>query len=189
VTLSPEQLSAIDQISTLLNISQLIAAPLTIQSEELRSRYPNRSLPEIANYTLHTYFSQLLGFLIELLRLTSGPLLDLSPPFDDLRDIVQGIVETRRPVGVGFLADGILEQLDAINEKLDSLVRDQSGNSSHYEFRSFRVAAWRSEQGKLAGVLAGICEGGLLGRKQVLKILDWLKKRTNMDAIVGTVLA
>jgi nuclear pore complex protein Nup205 len=171
----------IDQISSLLDISQLVSAPLAIQAESLRSRYPNRSLPEIATYTLHTYFAQCLDFLTELLRLTSS--VDLSPPFDDLRYTVQSIVETKH--GDVFLADGILRQLDAIAAKVQGLVRA----GGDYDLIAFRVGALRSEQVKLAAVLAGICEGGLLGRKQVLKIMDWLKKRDRVDPIVGTVMA
>jgi nuclear pore complex protein Nup205 len=189
IKIPAEHLASIDQISNLLNVSQLLAAALAVQSENLKSHYPNRSTPEIATYIFHTYLSQLLDFLIDFLHFTSGPILDISPPFDDFRERLQIIIETRRPAGEGFLVDGILEQLDAIQRRIQVLLGRQGVTGAEYELLSFRVQALRVEQGKMGRVLMGICEGGWIGRKQVLKLLDWLRKRDRVDSVVEGVVA
>ncbi|KAI9632114.1 nucleoporin Nup186/Nup192/Nup205 [Dioszegia hungarica] len=192
IQLSGDLLTSAQQISEKLSISQLLAATLVLQSEEERPRYPSRSNFEIATFTYHEWTGQMLDFLRELLRLTAPSEADLSPPFDQLRNWVDELLTIRTPLasgGEGTLVDQIISQLDVAQGRISKLLQERSGSMAEYESVSFRIAAVRSEQCKMAGILAGICEAGIVGKAQVLRMLKWLKKVEKADVIMTTVLA
>lgn len=134
----------------------------------------------------------MLNFLRELIRITLASDVDLSPPYDTLRNWVEDLLITRGSLGVGkgegTLVDQILSQLDVLQDKISDLLRSGATSAEQYEMLSFRVGALRSEQCKMAGILASISEAGLLGRGQVLKMFKWLKKAEKADIITTTVL-
>jgi nuclear pore complex protein Nup205 len=192
IQLSGDLLTSAQQLSEKLSISPLLAATLVLQSEEERPRYPSRSNFEIATFTYHEWTGQMLDFLRELLRLTTPSEADLSPPFDQLRNWVDELLTIRTPLafgGEGTLVDQIISQLDVAQGKISRLLQERSGSMAEYESVSFRIAAVRSEQCKMAGILAGICEAGMVGKAQVLRMLKWLKKLEKPDVIMTTVLA
>ena len=190
--ISGELLNSVNTISTALSVSQLLAATLTLQAEEERPRYPSRSTLEIAMFTFHEWTTQMLDFLREVLRLTIAPDADLTSPFDALRSWVEDLLTTRASLGAGkgegTVVDQVILQLDTFQDKLSTLLRSGSTSGQEYEMQTFRVAAIRSEQCKMAGILASIAEAGLLGRGQVVKLLKWLRKVERPDAIMTAVL-
>jgi nuclear pore complex protein Nup205 len=135
----------------------------------------------------------MLDFYREVLGLTVAPDADLSPPCDSLRTWIEELLTTRVSLGAGkgegTLVDQIINQLDVLQERMSGLLRSGAGTGQQYEMLSFRVAALRSEQCKLAGILASISEAVLLGRSQVLRLLKWLKNVEKADVITTTVLA
>lgn len=135
----------------------------------------------------------MLDFLRELLRLTITPDADLSQPFDSLRNWVEDMLMTRSTLGhgkgEGSLVDQIIVQIDVVQEKISNLLRTRAGSGQEYEVQSFRIAALRSEQCKMAGILASVAEAGLLGRGQVVKLFKWLRKVERADNIVTVVLS
>lgn len=135
----------------------------------------------------------MLDFLGELLRLTVAPDADLSPPCDSLKAWVEDLLAIRVSLGTGkgegTLVDQIINQLDVLQGRITDLLRSGARTGQQYEMLSFRVAALRSEQSKLAGILASISHAVLLGRSQVLKLLRWLKNVEKVDVITTTVLA
>lgn len=190
--LSGELLATVNSISTYLHVSQRLAATLALQAEELRPRYPSRSTLEISIFTFHEWTAQMLDFLRELLRSTIGPDADVAPPFDTLREWVETLLTTKTSIlgkGDGTLVDHIVSQVDAIQDKLATLVRSGTLGGVEYELLSFRVTALRAEQNKLVGILAAIARAGLLGRGHVVKMLRWLKKCDRLDGLTGMVLA
>lgn len=134
----------------------------------------------------------MLELLREIFRLTLAGQADLNPPLDSLRNWVEGLLTTRLPLGPGraeqTLVDQIISQLDVLQERLSGLLRTNAGSGAQYEMLSFRVAAIRSEQSKMAGILACVAEAGLVGRGQVVKLIKWLKKVEKPDSIMTTVL-
>lgn len=193
VRISGELLKTTGDSSNFLSIPHSLAAVVALQAETLRSRYPSRSIPEIATYTLHDWTTKLLDFLRELLRLTIGPSAEQGAPFDALRDWVDELLVTKSSLGKGrgegTLVDQILNQLDDIHIKLGSLVRSQRTSGAEFELLMFRVGALRAEQGRLAGILGFIAQGGLVGRGHVIKMLKWLKKCDRVDSTVASVLS
>ena len=134
----------------------------------------------------------MLDFLRELLRVTIAPGADQSAPFDHLRVWVEELLSESTSLGQGkgngTTVDQILGQVDAIQEKLSTLLRSGPCSGVAYEMLSFRVGALRAEQNKLVGLLGAIAEGGNLGRGHLVKILKWLKKKDKVDTLVGAVL-
>jgi len=193
VRITDQLLSTTTNISNLLSLSPIFSAILALQAESMRSRYPSRSIPEIATYILHDWTTKLLDFLHELLRLSIGTNAESGAPFDALRDWVSELLVTKsslgRGKGEGTLVDQILSQLGEIHSKLDILVRSPRTSGPDFELLTFRVGAVRAEQGKLVGMLGVIAQGGFLGRGHVIKVLKWLKKSDRVDATVGSVLA
>ena len=157
---------------------------IALQAEGQRSRYPSHSILEIAVCIFHDYTAKLLDFLRELLRLTIGPNAEEGEPFDTLREWVQGLLVTS--AAEGTLVDQIIHELDHIHSRLRDHIRNRGPD---FELLAFRVRALRADQSKLAGLLATISRGGMLGRGHVIKVLKWLKKSDRQDALVQTVLA
>ena len=185
VHVSGELLATSTAISSLLHISQRLAATLTLQAEELRSRYPSRNLAEISTYIFHDWTSKLLSLLHELLRLTIGPSAGDGQPFDSLREWVKELLV--RQTGSGVLVDTILSQLDGLQRRLDS-IQSQRASGPEYDLLVYRVASIRSHQNQLVGMLGTIAQGGMIGRGHVIKMLKWLKQCSRVDALVATVL-
>ena len=137
--------------------------------------------------------AKLLDFLYELLRHTIGPNAEQGAPFDGLRDWVTELLITKSSLGKGrgegTIIDQILTQMDDIHVELDDLVRSPRTVGPEYELLTFRIGAQRAEQGKLAGILRMIAQGGLLGKGHVIKVLKWLKKSDRIDLMVASVLS
>ncbi len=188
-----ELLSTSAAVSNYLSVDQLVATVLTIQAESQKPRYPSRQTLEVATYILHDWTAKLLDCLRELLHLTISPDAGIGPPFDALREWVNELLVTKTSLGQGrgegALVDQIITQIDDIQAKLNGLVKAPRTSGPEYDLLSFRVGALRAEQGKLAGTLGDIAEGGLVGRGHVIKLLKWLKKCDRVDALVGSILS
>ncbi|KAK4687817.1 hypothetical protein P7C73_g2307, partial [Tremellales sp. Uapishka_1] len=189
VPMSLDILSTANQLSTTLSISQLLSAAVTLQAVSERPRYPSRSLHEVSVYILHDSLSRMLDFLVDLLQVTHGSQSEAGPPFDSLREFVDGLFSVRYGKPEGTIVDQLIGQLEEIQGKMDELLRSSASNTAEYELLSFRVSELRSEQNKLARLLGIVGECGLLRRAHVLKCLRWLKKCGKPDGIMGSVLA
>lgn len=185
--------NTVNAISGALQISQLLAAVLVIQAESLRSQYPARSTPEICVFIYHQYFTELLDFLHELLRLTISPSESIDHPFDDLREWVLDLLLTRSSLGQGkgegMLVDNLLLQLDEQQRKIEELLRTNNPVGVEYEILTYRVGAIRGQQNRMAGIVGLVTEGGYLGRGQVIRVLKWLKRCDRVDGLSGVLLA
>jgi nuclear pore complex protein Nup205 len=165
-----------------------------VQAESLHSQYPARSTPEICVFVYHQYFTELLDFLHELLRLTISTSSGTDEyPFDVLGEWVVDLLSTRCSLGPGkgegTLVDQILIQLDELQRKIEELLRTNNPVGVEYEILTYRVGVLRAQQNRMAGIVGLITEGGYLGRGQVIKVLKWLKKSERVDGISGVLLA
>jgi nuclear pore complex protein Nup205 len=186
VRVTDDLLVTTNLIADNLNVSHLLAAILALHAMQARPRYPSRSDPEIAIYVLHEALQALLGFVQELLRLTVGPDAEVGQPFDDLRVWIEDLLDEKG--ASGYLADVVVDQIDAMQSRLTALVRTQASGPG-MELLNFRVEAMRTEQNRLAGILQTLAVSGLLKSSQVVKVVKWLKKATRPDAIVAAVFA
>jgi nuclear pore complex protein Nup205 len=194
VRITGELANTVNGISTALGISQLLAAVLVVQAESLHSQYPARSTPEICVFIYHQYFTELLDFLHELLRLTISPSSGIADyPFDVLREWVLDLLLTRSSLGQGkgegMLVDQLLLQLDEHQRKIEELLRTNNPVGVEYEILTYRVGAMREQQNRMAGIIGLVTEGGYLGRGQVIRVLKWLKKSDRVDGLSGVLLA
>lgn len=181
-------------ISSALQISQLLAAILAVQAESLQSSYPARSISEICVFIYYQFFTDLLDFLYELLRLTiSASIEEQDCPFDVLRTWVEDLLATRTSLGAGkgegTLLDQILLQIDEQQRKIGELLRTTNPVGVEYEILTYRISALREQQNRMAGIVGLITEGGCATRGQVIKILKWLKKSDKVDGLSGVLLA
>jgi len=185
--------NTVNGISGALQISQLLAAVLVIQAESLHSQYPARSTPEICVFIYHQYFTELLDFLHELLRLTISSSGIADYPFDVLREWVLDLLLTRSSLGQGkgegMLVDQLLIQLDEQQRKIEELLRTNNPVGVEYEILTYRIGAIREQQNRMAGIVGLVTEGGYLGRGQVIRVLKWLKKCDRVDGLSGVLLA
>ena len=185
--------NTVNGISGALQISQLLAAVLVIQAESLHSQYPARSTPEICVFIYHQYFTELLDFLHELLRLTISSAGIADYPFDVLREWVLDLLLTRSSLGQGkgegMLVDQLLIQLDEQQRKIEELLRTNNPVGVEYEILTYRIGAIREQQNRMAGIVGLVTEGGYLGRGQVIRVLKWLKKCDRVDGLSGVLLA
>lgn len=194
VRIQGELLNTVNAISSALQISQLLAAVITVQAESLHSQYPARSTPEICVFIYHQFFSDLLDFFHELLRLTISPSSGIADyPFDVLREWVVDLLSTRSSLaqgkGEGSLVDQILVQLDEQQRKIGDLLRTSNPVGVEYEILTFRIGAIREQQNRMAGIIGLVTDGGYLGRGQVIKVIKWLKKSDRVDGLSGVLLA
>lgn len=194
VHIQGELANTVNGISSLLNISQLLAAVLVVQAKSLHSQYPARSTPEICVFVYHQYFTELLDVLHELLRLTISSSSGTDEyPFDLLGDWVVDLLSTRSSLGSGkgegTLVDQILIQLDELQRKIEELLRTNNPVGVEYEILAYRVGVLRAQQNRMAGIVGIVTEGGYLGRGHVIKVLKWLKKSERVDGISGVLLA
>jgi nuclear pore complex protein Nup205 len=186
VPVKDELLATTNTIADNLQISHLLAAVLALHAVQSRRRFPSRSDVEISIYILHEALQALLDVVQELLRLTVGSDAIAGEPWDDLRIWVENLLDEK---GVnGYLADGAVDQIDAMQTRLSTLVRTQASGAA-MDLLNFRVEAMRTEQNRLAGILQIIAESGLLKSSQVVKMVKWLKKSAKPDAIVAAVYA
>lgn len=186
VKVTDELLVTTNVIADNLNVSQLLAAVLALHAVQARPRFPSRSDPEIAVYILHESLQSLLDFVQDLLRLTVGPEAEVGQPFDDLRIWVEDLLDEKG--ANGLLADVVIDQVDALQTRLSSLVRTQASGAA-MDLLNFRVEALRGEQNRLASILGTLSVSGLLKSSQIVKIVKWLKKAAKPDAIVAAVFA
>lgn len=195
VRISGELLNTVNAISSALQISQLLAAIITLQAESLQSQYPARSTPEICLFIYHQFFTDLLDFLHELLRLTISPSNeDLDYPFDILQSwVIDVLLSTKTSLGPGkgegTLVDQIMSQIDEQQKNIGELLRTSNPVGVEYEILTFRISAIREQENRMAGIIGLVAEGGLMGRGQVIKLLKWLKKSDRVDGLSGVLLA
>nr|XP_018266519.1 nuclear pore complex protein Nup205 [Kwoniella dejecticola CBS 10117]OBR88677.1 nuclear pore complex protein Nup205 [Kwoniella dejecticola CBS 10117] len=186
-------LNTTNTISNALSLSQLLSAVLALQAEEQRFQYPSRSPPEVAVYLLHRWETDMLDFLRELLRTILSPDAEIGGAFEQLKDWVLGLLNTRVSLGQGkgegALVDQIMVQLDSIQSKIDGLLRSGATGGANYDLLRFRVEALRAEQNKMSSILSVISEGGHLGRGQVVRIVKWLKKCDRADGLTAVVVS
>ncbi|GMK56981.1 hypothetical protein CspeluHIS016_0308210 [Cutaneotrichosporon spelunceum] len=185
VRVTDELLVTTNTIAESLNLSHLLSAVLALYAVRERSRFPERSDPEIAVYLLHEYLQSLLDFVTELLQLTFGEDAEEGEEFDELRGWVEDLLSEKGPQG--FLPDVAIDQIDALQGRIDTVVRTQA-SGAQFELLNFRASSLRREQNRLAGIIAILGQSGLLKTSQVVKIVKWLKK-SRPDAVVGTILA
>ncbi|KAL1406935.1 hypothetical protein Q8F55_006347 [Vanrija albida] len=186
VQVKDQLLATTNDIADTLNISHLLSAVLALHAVQERGRFPSRSPTEVATYILHEALQALLDFVRELLRLTVGPDAEVGEPFDELRIWVEDLLDEKG--ALGFLADVAVDQIDAIQVRLDALVRSPA-SGGQLDLINFRVAALRTEQNRLAGILGVLADSGLLKTSQVVKIVKWLKKCAKPDAVAAAVFA
>ncbi|WWC66972.1 uncharacterized protein I206_100879 [Kwoniella pini CBS 10737] len=193
VHITGDILNTTNTISTALSLSQLLSAVLALQAEEQLFQYPSRSTPEVAVYLLHRWETDMLDFLREFLRTILSPEEEIGGAFEQLKDWVLGLLNTRVSLGQGkgegALVDQIIVQLDNIQSKIDGLLRSGASGGADYELLRFRVEALRAEQNKMSSILAIIAESGHLGRGQVVRIVKWLKKAERADGLIAMVVS
>lgn len=194
VRISGELLKTVNAISSALQVSQLLAAVLAVQAESLHSQYPARSTPEICVFIYHQFFTDLLDFLHELLRLTISPAVEEQDyPFDVLKTWVEDLLSTRTSLGSGkgegTLVDQLLVQIDDHQRKIADLLRTTNPVGVEYEILTYRISALREQQNRMAGIVGLVTEGGCMTRGQVIKVLKWLKKSDRVDGLSGVLLA
>lgn len=184
VRVTDELLVTTNTIAEQLKLSHLLSAVLALHAVQQRPRFPERSDAEIAVYLLHEYLQSLLDFVTDLFRLTVGTDAEEGEPFDDLRMWVEDLLGEKGPQG--YLAEVALDQIDAIQTRLDGVVRTQA-SGAQFELLNFRASSLRREQNRLASIVATIAISGFLKSSQLVKMARWLKK-SRPDAVVGTVL-
>mgnify|MGYP002718869934 CR=1 FL=1 len=184
-------LNAAAEVSGYLSISHRLAANLIIRADQQQNDYVARERGEIATYLLHAFLDQMLNFLQELLRLTISPEREEEEPFISLRGKVEDLLQRRIQVGSGegTMVDLILDQLDALQKKLDELSKPQRLVGAAYDLLVFRVQSIRAHQSKMVGIMSMISRGGYLGRGHVVRLLKWLKKVERPDGVVLGLLA
>lgn len=146
-------------------------------------------------FIYHQFFTDLLDFLHELLRLTiSPPPEDLDYPFDILQSwVIDVLLSTKTSLGPGkgegTLVDQIMSQIDEQQKKIAELLRTSNPVGVEYEILTFRITAIREQENRMAGIIGLVAEGGYMGRGQVIKLLKWLKKSDRVDGLSGVLLA
>ncbi|WRT63517.1 uncharacterized protein IL334_000422 [Kwoniella shivajii] len=193
IQVTGELLNNVNLTSDALSISQVLSAVLALQADEQRFQYPSRSATEVAAFLLHRWETDMLDFLRELFRTVLSSEAEVGGAFDTLREWVQDLLVTRVSLGQGkgegALVDQILVQIDAIQAKVDNLLRSGPSDGANYDWLRFRVEALRAEQNNMTSILAIIAESGHLGRGQVVRILKWLKKCEKLDGMAAMVVS
>lgn len=185
-------LAKTDKLASDLDIAHSLAVRAALAAHQKRHEYISRQNWEVGTWLLSAWTSDLLSFVFELLRITLSPETEGLEPFAPLSVKVQDILATRVKVGngEGTWIDLILDQLDALQAKLDNLARpSQQVQGAEYDLLEYKVVAARSQQGKLVGLLSLLGEAGMIGRGQAVKVVKWLKRKARVDGIVVGVLA
>lgn len=176
-------------LSSILSLSELYSASLVQAAIRARSEY-SRPDYEVALFLLHDARRDTIALLRQLIAVAYEP---YAP--EVVADIALGYIEElqheRTPLGKkrgdGNLADRILVQISDLQEELEkrcsAVGTQQQQQQLPHDMAVHVIQRLRLEQAQLSSALYQLANAGALQKRNVLRIVRWLRDRTQLDGV------